>query len=78
MGNVVDTTKPVSQTRQMSGRRVIKSSVKKITEQNVVDVLQAAMADHNLNRSEIEYLWNYRFLLHQSKSRKPHKAHEAI
>ena len=59
MGNVVDTTKPVSQTRQMSGRRVIKSSVKKITEQNVVDVLQAAMADHNLNRSEIEYLWNY-------------------
>ena len=59
MGSVVDTTKPVSQTRQMSGRRVIKSSVKKITEQNVVDVLQAAMADHNLNRSEIEYLWNY-------------------
>lgn len=59
MGNVIDTSKPVSETRQMSGRRVIKSSVRKITDENVVDVLQKALVDHAYNRSEIDYLWNY-------------------
>lgn len=59
MGNVIDTSKPVSETRQMSGRRVIKSSVRKITGENVVDVLQKALVDHAYNRSEIDYLWNY-------------------
>lgn len=59
MGNVIDTSKPVSETRQMSGRRVIKSSVKEITDENVVAVLQKALSDHDFNRSEIDYLWNY-------------------
>lgn len=59
MGNVIDETKPVSQTRQMNGRRVIKSSVRTITSENVVDVLRKALNAHSLNRSEIEYLWNY-------------------
>lgn len=59
MGNVIDTSKPMSQTRQMNGRRVIKTSVKEITRENVVDVLQKALDTHELNRSEIDYLWNY-------------------
>lgn len=59
MGNVIDTTKPVSETRRMHGRRVIKSCVREITRDNVVDVLQKALNVHAQNRSEIEYLWNY-------------------
>lgn len=59
MGNQIDTSKPVSQTRYMSGRRIIKSSVKEITKANVVDVLNKALTTHDLNRSEINYLWNY-------------------
>ena len=59
MGNVIDTSKPMSETRQMSGRRVIKSSVKEITDKNVVEILKKALSDHDLNRSEIDYLWNY-------------------
>lgn len=59
MGNEIDTSKPMSETRQMSGRRVIKSSVKEITDGNVVEVLQKALSDHAFNRSEIDYLWNY-------------------
>ena len=39
MGNVIDTSKPVAETRQMFGRRVIKSSVTEITDENVVEVL---------------------------------------
>lgn len=38
---------------------MIKSSVSEITESNVVDVLQKSLIKHSLNRSEIEYLWNY-------------------
>ena len=59
MGNVSATSKPMSKTRQMSGRRIIKSSVKEITDENVVTVLQKALSDHDFNRSEIDYLWNY-------------------
>jgi len=59
MGNTVDTSKPVSETRQMHGRRIIKTSVSKITDGNVLEVLQKALAIHAQNRSEIEYLWNY-------------------
>lgn len=59
MGNQVDTTKNLSQTRQMSGRRVIKTSAREITSENLLEVLFRAMSDHELNRSEIEYLWNY-------------------
>lgn len=59
MANVIDETKPVAYTRQMNGRRVIKSSVKEINNQNVVEVLQKALVTHALNRSEIQYLWDY-------------------
>ena len=59
MGNKVDESKPLSQTRLMSGRRVIKTSVASITEENVGEVLQKALSVHNLNRSEIDYLWKY-------------------
>lgn len=59
MGNVIDESKPVSQTRYMSGRRMIKTSVTQITKKNVVEVLMKALTTHELNRSEIDYLWNY-------------------
>lgn len=59
MANVIDETKPVSETRQMFGRRVIKTSVTNITDENVVDVLLKALSIHALNRSEIDYLWEY-------------------
>ena len=39
MGNEIDTSKLMSETRQMSGRRVIKSSVKEITDGALVDVM---------------------------------------
>ena len=42
VANVIDETKPVSETRQMFGRRVIKTSVTNITSENVVDVLLRA------------------------------------
>ena len=43
----------------MYGRRVITTDVDVITAENVVDVLRDAMSIHELNRSEIEYLWKY-------------------
>ena len=46
-------------TRTMYGRRVITTDVTEITAGNVVDVLRDAMSVHELNRSEIEYLWKY-------------------
>ena len=46
-------------TRTMYGRRVITTDVTEITADNVVDVLRKAMSVHELNRSEIEYLWKY-------------------
>ena len=59
MANQIDETKALSETRVMSGRRVIKSSVSSITENNVQDVLLRALETHALNRSEIDYLWKY-------------------
>ena len=47
------------ETRTMYGRRVITTDVEEITAENVVDVLREAMSVHELNRSEIEYLWKY-------------------
>ena len=47
------------ETRTMYGRRVITTDVEKITAENIVDVLRDAMNIHELNRSEIEYLWKY-------------------
>ena len=45
--------------RTMYGRRVITTDVEEITADNVVDVLRDAMSIHELNRSEIDYLWKY-------------------
>ena len=46
-------------TRTMYGRRIITTDVAEITAENVVDVLREAMSIHELNRSEIDYLWKY-------------------
>lgn len=59
MANQIDENKPVQETREMHGRRVIKSSEKAITKENVVNVLMKALDTHYLNSSEIDYLWNY-------------------
>ena len=59
MANQVDTSKALSETRLMSGRRIIKTSVTEITAGNVIEVLNKAIAIHELNRSEIDYLWKY-------------------
>lgn len=75
MGNTVDTSKGLYETRQMNGRRVIKTSVTEITKDNVVDVLQKALGTHEMNRSEIDYLWNYyrgkQPILHRTKEVRP-------
>ena len=55
----IDESKSKQYTRTMHGRKVIKSSVKEITAENVVDVLMKALSTHEKNRSEIEYLWDY-------------------
>ena len=47
------------ETRTMYGRRVITTDVAEITAENVVDVIRKSMETHDLNRSEIEYLWKY-------------------
>lgn len=59
MPHTIDTSKSMSQTRFMSGRRMIKTSAVTIDETNLIEVLNKALATHALNRSEIEYLWNY-------------------
>lgn len=59
MAHVIDESKPRSQTRYMSGRRVIKTDATEINENNVTDVLRKALSVHELNRSEIDYLWRY-------------------
>lgn len=51
--------KALSETRIMNGRRVIKTSVRTITDENVTEVLQKALGTHELNRSEIDYLYKY-------------------
>ena len=44
---------------EMYGRRVITTDATEITSANIVDELNKAFGTHNLNRGEIEYLWNY-------------------
>ena len=44
---------------EMYGRRVITTDAATITNANIVDELNKAFATHNLNRGELEYLWNY-------------------
>ena len=62
-------------TRKMHGRRVIITDVTEITAANVVDVLEEAMKTHDINRSEIEYLWKYykgdQPILQRSKTVRP-------
>lgn len=62
-------------TRPMHGRQVIKTSVPKITADNVLDVLRKAFAIHELNRSDIQYLWDYykgeQPILHRVKDVRP-------
>lgn len=43
----------------MFGRRVILTKAKEITEGNVLDELKKAMNVHEINREQIDYLWNY-------------------
>lgn len=59
MAHQIDTEKSLSETRLMSGRRTIKTSVSKITKENVQEVLFKALGTHELNRSEIDYLYKY-------------------
>lgn len=59
MGNQVDSTKRLDQTRFMHGRRMIKTSVKEITDDNIMEVLWKALGTHELNRGEIDYLYKY-------------------
>ena len=47
------------ETQHMFGRRVIYTDEAVITAENVVDVLTKALYTHNLNKAEIDYLWNY-------------------
>lgn len=44
---------------EMYGRRVITTDVSEITDNNIIKELDKAFNTHNLNRGEIEYLWNY-------------------
>jgi SPP1 family phage portal protein len=59
VGNQVDSTKRLDQTRFMHGRRMIKTSVKEITDDNIMEVLWKALGTHELNRGEIDYLYKY-------------------
>lgn len=43
----------------LTGRRKIKCAVSGITEGNLLDVLDGALAIHARNAAEISYLWNY-------------------
>lgn len=49
----------MTESRTMFGRRVIYTDCDEITVANVVDVLKKALATHDLNRGEIEYLYEY-------------------
>ena len=44
---------------EMYGRRMITTDALEITDANIVDELNKAFSTHDLNRAEIEYLWNY-------------------
>lgn len=44
---------------EMYGRRVITTDTSVLTDENIVNEIGKAFNTHNLNRGEIEYLWNY-------------------
>lgn len=75
MGNHIDHDKGLSLTREMHGRKVIKSSVDAITDENILDVLLTAKTTHDRNRSDIQYLWDYykgkQPILHRVKDIRP-------
>ena len=43
----------------MTGRRIIKTSEREISDNNVLEVLRKSLNTHLLNRSEIDYLYKY-------------------
>lgn len=45
--------------RVLTGRKIIYSDADVITAENVVDVLNKAMATHITNQADIQYLWDY-------------------
>lgn len=45
--------------RNLFGRRMISTSERSITPDNVCDVVEQAYLTHLINRSEIQYLWEY-------------------
>lgn len=45
--------------KTLSGRRQIFTSVKKITAENIVEVLNKAFVKHSQNAAEIRFLFNY-------------------
>ena len=47
------------ETRHLFGRTVITNDEVEITDSNIIDILDKAMAAHTKNRSEIQYLWDY-------------------
>ena len=47
------------ETRHLFGRTVITNDEVEITDSNIIDILQNAMAHHTKNRLEIQYLWDY-------------------
>ena len=44
---------------EMYGRRVITTDATEITNANIIDELNKAFGTHELNRAEIDYLWDY-------------------
>lgn len=55
----IDTSKSLGKARVMFGRRTIKTSATFIDSSNIQDELLKAMEKHELNRSEIDYLYRY-------------------
>ena len=49
----------VTSCKVYKGRRVIKTSAKEITRENVLEELEKAMNIHRTNSGEIDYLWRY-------------------
>lgn len=54
-----NSTRLNQQSRALFGRRVIRTSAKAITRENVSQEVEQAFVTHLVNRGEIEYLWEY-------------------
>ena len=55
----VDTEKQLFVTRIMTGRKLILSSEKSVTKENITQIVDKAMETHAVNASECDYLWKY-------------------